>query len=94
MNVYYVEVKGGRTVGGWGYEPPEWYVPCGVFAAETRGQAKWMLVKQDGGLDLPDDFLAMRTQKLGTANRREEPGYLGDRSRWWGHVAARDEAAS
>lgn len=84
--VYYVEVKGGRTVGGYGYQPPEWYVPCGVFCAESAGQAKGMLVKHEGNLDIPDDFLAMRVRKLGTPNRREHPGYLGDRSRWWGRI--------
>ena len=86
MNVYFVTIPGGKESGGGWYEPPEHYTPCGVFAAETPGQAKWMLVKHDGDLDLPDDFLAMRVRKLGVANRRETAGYLGDRSRWWGKI--------
>ena len=87
LSVYFVEIPEGRDAGGYGYQPPEFYTPCGVFVAETRGQAKAMLLAADGDLDVPDDFLAMRVRRLGMPNRREaRPGALGERSRWWGRA--------
>lgn len=64
MNAYWCHLEG-RTV-GMSYEPPdpgEWYVPCGIFVAETRGQAKRMLIDSDNDLDA-EEYLDVRAKLL------------------------------
>ena len=64
VNAYWCRLEG-RTVGQ-SYEPPdpgEWYVPCGIFIAETRGQAKRMLVDSDNDIEL-EEFVDVRVKLL------------------------------
>lgn len=64
MNAYWCHLEG-RTA-GMSYERPdpgEFYVPCGIFIAETRGQAKRMLVDSDDCVEA-EEFLDVRTALL------------------------------
>ena len=44
-------------------DPGDYYVPCGIFIAETRGQAKRMLIASDNHLEA-EEFVDVRTALL------------------------------
>lgn len=87
LGVYYVEAPGrGSHYSSMYGEPAEYHVPCGVFVAGSRGEAKMMLIRE-WDLDLPDDYLDSRTRLLGRPNPREAVrGRVSDSSRWWGRT--------
>ena len=91
LGVYYVEApgRGGHYSSLYG-EPAEYHVPCGVYVAGSRGEAKMMLIR-DWDLDLPDDYLDARSRLLGTPNPREAVrGRVGDSSPMVGSHAERE----
>lgn len=65
MNAYAVCIPEMRTSGCYD-EPPEWYMPCGIFVAETANQAKYMaLTKWAGQLSsgvYSDDWVNLRAR--------------------------------
>jgi hypothetical protein len=66
-------------------DPGEYLVPCGVFVAETRGQAKRMLLSEFDRQTDPEEFLDVRTRLL---ERDIDVGDISDAliDRLWGRV--------
>lgn len=87
MNAYAVALPEHRTWYDWNQiDPPETYVPIGVFAAETRGQARWDALRdfcdQVQSAVYPDDFTALRVRLLARHVRRPRGPYSGTDSIW------------
>jgi hypothetical protein len=87
MNAYAVCIPEYRTWHDYyQVEGPETYFPIGIFAAETRGQAKIDALRSfcDGPQSAvsEDDFTALRTRLLASNVRKPRGEYSGSDSIW------------
>jgi hypothetical protein len=87
MNAYAVCIPGYRTWHDYyQIDPPETYLPIGVFAAETRGQAKIDALREfcEGpqAAVYDDDFVSLRTRLLARHVRKPRGKYSDNDSIW------------
>lgn len=90
MNAYVVAMPEYRTwYDYYQIDPPETYLPIGVFAAETRGQARFDALKdfcnQAQSAVYEDDFDLLRV-KLLAKNVRVPRGKYSDSDSIWGLI--------
>lgn len=75
LNAYFCHLEGRTT--GLSCDPPEpgeYGVPCGVYVAATRGQAKLMLLADHWRTTDPDEYTDVRTNLLERGVPDCEPG--------------------
>ncbi len=87
MNAYAVAINEQRTWHDWAQvDPPETYLPIGVFAAETRGQARWDALRAfcsgPQSAVYEDDFPNLRVRLLARNVRRPRGQYSDSDSIW------------
>ena len=65
MNAYWCSLE--ERIVGRSYDPPdpgEPYFPCGIYLAETRGQAKRMLLDEHDRVVERDEYIDVRSRLL------------------------------
>jgi hypothetical protein len=83
MNAYWCHLEG-RTVGR-STDPPdpgEYMVPCGIYVAETRGQAKLMLLSEHWRTTEREEFVDVRTNCLEQGTTDAPAGPLAEPTAW------------